>query len=132
MVKYKFTIPLYGVRVTLVQVESTLDYPSVERLLRPVRVTPELKKEIREYIEDGSANGGITFRNMTVRTCVVVFYQMRSELDRAEVYSHEKRHIEDRVLNWAGVDDIESSALLAGYLGRQFAKFTALTQQNRK
>lgn len=83
-------------------------------------------------LENIWANGEITFRNMTVRTCVVVFYQMRSELDRAEVYSHEKRHIEDRVLNWAGVDDIEASALLAGYLGRQFAKFTALTQQNRK
>lgn len=78
MVKYRFTIPLYDVRVTLVQVESTLDYPFVERLLRPVRVTPELKKEIREYIEDGSANWWDYFqKNMTVRTCVVVFYQMR-------------------------------------------------------
>lgn len=132
MIKHKFKIPLFGIRVTLLQVESFSDAPEAWKFLSSIHVEESLKGEVRDTILRNACNGGTTFRNMQLRSIVVVFFRMRTLADRAEVYSHEKRHIEDRVLKWAGVDDIESSARLAGYLGRQFAKFTVLTQQNRK
>lgn len=132
MIKHKFKIPLFGIWVTLLQVESFSDAPEAWKFLSSIHVEESLKGEVRDTILRNACNGGTTFRNMQLRSIVVVFFRMRTLADRAEVYSHEKRHIEDRVLKWAGVDDIESSALLAGYLGRQFAKFTVLTQQNRK
>lgn len=33
-------------------------------------------------------------------------------------YNHEKRHIEDRVLEYCGITDIEASAYLAGYISK--------------
>lgn len=46
-----------------------------------------------------------------------------NESQREEVYAHEKRHIEDRIMKWASVDDIESAGLLAGFLGTKFYEF---------
>lgn len=34
------------------------------------------------------------------------------------VVNHEKRHIEDRILQHCGIDDIEAAAYLAGYLSK--------------
>lgn len=68
-------------------------------------------------------NGGETFRNLNKCKILVIFYAMENDYERAKVYSHEKRHIEDRLLQWFSVDDIESSALLAGHLGKVFYEF---------
>ena len=54
---------------------------------------------------------------------LVVFYPMSSEDVQAEVYYHEKRHVEDRIMEWASVNDIESAGLLAGFLGTKFYLF---------
>ena len=54
---------------------------------------------------------------------------MKNERTRANVYSHEKRHIEDRVLQYASVDDIESAGLLAGFLGEKFYDFDKLVKR---
>lgn len=131
MVKYKFTIPLFSIRVTLLQVESFQDAPEAWKCLSSVHVEEPLKAQVRDTILRNACNGGTTFRNMQMKSIVVVFFRMRTLADRAEVYSHEKRHIEDRVLEWASVDDIETSALLAGYLGRKFMKFQTLVDKSK-
>lgn len=37
--------------------------------------------------------------------------------------------MEDRVMRWASVDDIESAGLLAGYLGRMFYRFNNIVNK---
>ena len=54
---------------------------------------------------------------------------MSSEKNRDNCYSHEKRHIEDRVLEWYSVNDIESAGLLAGFLGEKFADFEKMQKK---
>ena len=58
-----------------------------------------------------------------MRKIAVVFYPFSNEEEKAEVFAHEKRHIEDRVMEWASVDDIESAGLIAGFLGRMSYRF---------
>lgn len=124
MVKYKFTLPIYDMKITLIQIEDKFDFQGVKKVLSTINVQDEYLEEVQENIENGSYNGGATFRNMKMLSIIVIFYPMKSEIIRAAVYSHEKRHIEDRILEWVSVNDIESAGLLAGYLGKKFYQFT--------
>ena len=121
MVKLDFQIPLYKVDITLLQVESKEDESAVTELLKSIDA------EDIEYtingIRRGAVNGGDTYWNLELRRIIVVFYLMEDNMSRAEVYSHEKRHIEDRILKFYSVDDIESAGLLAGFLGERFYEF---------
>lgn len=119
----KFNIPLYGIHVDLVQVETKDDKDGVIRFMRAIKCQQEFINEITDYINRGCYNGGNTYRNLDLKNILVIFLPMSDEETRAEVYAHEKRHIEDRVMQWASVDDIESAGLLAGYLDRMFFKF---------
>ena len=123
MVKLDFQIPLYKVDVTLVQVESKKDESAVTKLLKSIDAEDEDIECTANYIKRSVVNGGDTYRNFERKCIVVVFYLMEDDISRAEVYSHEKRHIEDRVLEFCGVDDIESAGLLAGFLGERFYEF---------
>ena len=121
MVKLDFQVPLYKVDITLAQVESKEDESAIAELLESINA------EDREYtingIRRGAVNGGDTYRNLEHRRIIVIFYLMEDNMSRAEVYSHEKRHIEDRILKFYGVNDIESAGLLAGFLGERFYEF---------
>lgn len=121
MKKMKFKLPYYKVDITLLQIESEKDTNEVSTLLKSMNVKDQ------EYtlngIRCGAVNGGDTYRDLNNKRMVVLFYPMEDNTHRAEIYSHEKRHIEDRVLDFFGVDDIESAGLLAGFLGEKFYEF---------
>lgn len=119
----KFDIPLYGIHVDLVQVETKDDKDGVIKFMRAIKCEQEFINEFTDYIERGYYDGGSTYRDMDLSKILVIFFPTSDDETRAELYAHEKRHIEDRVMQWASVDDIESAGLLAGYLGRMFFKF---------
>lgn len=121
MERLDFQVPLYKVDITLVQVESKEDESAVAELLESINAE-DLEYTING-IRHGAVNGGDTYRNFELRRIIVVFYLMEDNMSRAEVYSHEKRHIEDRILKFYCVDDIESAGLLAGFLGERFYEF---------
>lgn len=123
MITYKFDIPIYDIRIDLIQVENKEDANGVVRFMQTIKCQQEFIDDVTENIKKGCVNGGETFRNFDLRKMLIIFYPMENEETRAEVYSHEKRHIEDRVMQHESVDDIESAGLLAGFLGRQFYKF---------
>lgn len=123
MIKYSFNIPLYYVKVTLVQVEGVEDAAPVEAILKAVKTDKEWIEYTVGGIKRNCRNGGDTYRNLDLKRVVVIFYRTTSERERSNVYSHEKRHIEDRVLEWYSVNDIEAAGLLAGFLGEKFYEF---------
>lgn len=125
----KFDIPLYGIHVDLVQVETKDDKDGVIKFMRAIKCQQEFINEIGDAIERGCYNGGDTLRDMNLRKILVIFYRMEDEETRAQIYAHEKRHIEDRVMQWASVNDIESAGLLAGYLGRMFYRFNNIVNK---
>lgn len=121
MKKMEFQLPLYKVDITLLQIESEKDADNVSTFLKSMDV--EDPEYTLDGIRRGAVNGGDTYRDLNNKRMVVLFYLMEDNTHRAEIYSHEKRHIEDRVLKFFGVDDIESAGLLAGFLGEKFYEF---------
>ena len=120
MKKICFKLPYYDYNVTLIQVESNKDADAVCKYLAKDKVGKEYIDEVREYITGGYRNGGETNWDRRKKRIICLFYEFLSDTDRANIYSHEKRHIEDRVLQHCKVEDIEASAYLAGYLGEKF------------
>ena len=129
MIRLRFRVPLYGFDVTLVQTEGAVDKAGVLSLMRGLRCPREHMDIVSEYLDRGSYGGGDTFYNFSSRSILVVFYGFRTEGSRYEVYSHEKRHVEDRILEHMSVHDIESAALLAGFLGRKFYEFSNIIKR---
>lgn len=117
----KFEIPIYKINVRLVQVEGKDDLDDVMLLLDGNGIKDV--GDVETYIKEERQNGGNSFRYLDKRKIVAVFYPFSSNNEMENVYSHEKRHIEDRVLNYFGVNDIESAAMLAGFLGEKFYEF---------
>ena len=128
MIKFNFEIPIYKVEVNLIQVMSDEDSKEVEQELLDMEAQKEDIDTVIEDIVTNCRNGGYTFRNLDKKKFLVIFCSMDSDRVRAEVYAHEKRHIEDRLLAAYNIDDIESAGLLAGFLGEKFYDFTKLVE----
>lgn len=120
MKKLKFAVPLYDIDVTLVQVESPNDADDVKACCEEIELLPEDITATLEFIRQDKCNGGDTWRNFDKGQMLVIFYRMTDGRIKINRYGHEKRHVEDRILQWCGVDDIEAAAYLAGFLSEQF------------
>ena len=126
MKKMCFHIPLYEVDVTMIQIESSEDADKVSRLLKRVGAEKDDYDDVISAIRRNAVNGGETFRDLRHRRMLLLFYLFDNDNERAETYYHEKRHLEDRILQFFNVNDIESAGLLAGWLGKKFKKFESL------
>jgi len=126
MKKKIFNIPIYEVKLTLIQVEGKDDFSMLKRTLEKEGIPNEDINNTRSIVEKEMVDGGDTWYDLNKRSIAVVFYPFSTERNKVEIYCHEKRHVEDRILQYFRVDDIESSALLAGYLGKIFYDFIKL------
>ena len=106
--------------VTLLQVETKDDSKQVEKACKAFGMESDDIESVKDNVERDCEDGGDTFRNFRFKKMLVIFYRMSSIKMRENIWSHEKRHIEDRILQFLNIDDIETSAILAGYLGEQF------------
>ena len=106
--------------VTLLQVESKDEAKQVEKYCINFGMEAADIEYVKDNVERDCEDGGYTFRNFRFKKLLVIFYRMSSSKIRENIWSHEKRHIEDRILQFLNIDDIETSAILAGYLGEQF------------
>ena len=117
MRKSRFKIPIYDFDVTLIEVDGSGDVEPIRRLLRRVGGRNEsLESEILGAVENGSIDGGWTLSALGRSLFYVILLPMSSSEQRIRVLNHEKRHIEDDLLEYCGVNDKEAAAYLAGYL----------------
>ena len=123
MKKQKIEVPLYDISVTLLQVEGVDDAEEAKIFCEEFGLSAEYTKSILDIIRSDKVNGGDTFRDFEKGRMLVIFYRMTDERTKRNRYGHEKRHVEDRILQWCGVDDIEAAAYLAGFLSEQFSDF---------
>lgn len=130
MVKEKLEVPIYGYTLWLIKL-SFKDYKLKKKLTsekiglkdEDINLDEETCKEIDESIGAGEYNGAITCHRGSQRQIVVLFYPIDDEERVVEIYNHEKRHVEDDILNFLNINDSEAAAYLAGYLGRVFQRF---------
>ena len=69
-----------------------------------------------ETIKEEGKNGGSTFRNFGLKEFLIIIYEAENEANLKNVKAHELRHLTDRMLEWANIDDSEAAAFLQGYL----------------
>ena len=120
MKKLKFVVPLYDIDVTLLQVEGKEDEEAVLDECKQYNISEEIEEELRDSISNEYSDGASTFWNSGLHVAVIVFYRMKSAQRKCVCYSHEKRHLEDRILEFCGIDDREAAAYLAGFLSQYF------------
>lgn len=118
MKKIKVKIPMYDYDVTWVEIESVQDKEKVFQEMKNLKCNKEGMDDVIDNIEKECMNGGSTFRNLDMKQFLVIIHPCKNEEMRRCVVNHEKRHIEDRLLQHCGVDDIEAAAYLAGYLSK--------------
>ena len=125
MIKFTFKIPIYEINVTLLQIEGVGDANVIKPTLKKFALDKQYLDYTMEGIVNDSRNGGDTYRDLNTkkRRFLVVFYKMTDAETRREVYEHEKRHIEDRILEYYSINDIEAAGMLSGFLGRMFYRF---------
>lgn len=129
MKKKSFSIPLYRIDVTLIQLTKEDSYDSVSAVLKREGIDAEYISEAADNQKNGYVDGGYTYYNFRVGKVVILFYPTTAKKQQINIYSHEKRHLEDRVLENASVDDKEASAYLSGYLGEVFYDFYEMRQK---
>lgn len=119
MIVTNFKVPIFEFEVTMVEIESSKDADLVTPIFQKVKMAQEdIVSEI-DTIRKGCFNGGNTYRNTHLRKFVVVLYPFTSQRARINVISHEKRHVEDRILEHCLIDDMETAAYLAGFLSEK-------------
>jgi len=124
----KFTIPIFDVDVRLMQVEEGKDKEQALSILRQNNATEEILQEVEGEIDRKSTDGGVAFWNKGTHTAVIVFYPMTDRNTMLKCYSHEKRHLEDRVLECCGINDRETAGYLAGHLEQYFVELAEIKE----
>ena len=125
MKEVRFSVPIFDVDVVLLQVEKPEDKENVLKAFEEFDPTDAIIEEVSETIENDRTNGAATFWNGGLHTGVIVFYRMESNKRTIVCYAHEKRHLEDRILKFCGIDDTETAAYLSGWLAPYFKELAA-------
>lgn len=123
MKTHSFEIPIFDFKVNLIQIEDKKDLPLLEKHKWLKNMDDENKEEIFTKIKNENYDGGTTFRDFSSQKFLVIFYKFSSEEAKIYVYAHEKRHIEDRLMQYLEINDIETAGYLAGFLAVEFNKF---------
>lgn len=114
----KFKIPIYDYDVMYVEVEKGDKIKELKPHLKYIEGT-EYMKEVLEDVTNGKFNGGQHFYNPRFRRVLLFLYRQTSKKSRLNILGHEKRHLEDRLLEATGINDIEAAGYLAGFLTKQ-------------
>jgi hypothetical protein len=130
MKKLSFKVDVYDWDVYLYQLEAKDSKKDITKVLQKHNIPVEGNEDITTCLEDRFHDGGWTFCNGNIRQSVVIFEIFSEKAYKVDVYGHEKRHVEDDILNQLHVnDDDEAAAYLAGYLSRRFEE---LSEQVKK
>ena len=112
-------IPIYDIRFNYIEVEDESDLPELKKMFKKLNIDEEFYDEIASNMLSGVWNGGLTFYDHLSKDGIIVMYPFDRAKKRFNVISHELRHLQDFILEDFNVKDMESAALLAGYLAEQ-------------
>jgi hypothetical protein len=115
----KFWVPMFEWTVTVLEVESTKDYKLIDKILKKSGVHEESRERVKDDIIQKRVNGGDHFYSIGSKWSIVVLGAFTSDKQRNHILCHEKRHVEDRILDTYNMRDIEAAGMLAGYLGKK-------------
>lgn len=123
MKTYSFKVPMFDYDIKLIQIEGKKDYAQVKKIEWLQGIPDEDREEIFKNAKEDVCDGACVLRNLNMRQLIVVFYRFESEEKKVSVYAHEKRHVEDRIMEHLQIEDFETAGYLAGFLAVEFNKF---------
>lgn len=116
MIKKEFIVPLYYWNVTFLEIESQEDAGELSAWFDRFDYTEEGKNFINA-LKGGIKDVGLTKVELMDNTALMVIFPSTTDIMRNNTISHEKRHLEDFILENAGIHDKEAAGYLSGYLG---------------
>ena len=125
MKKLSFKIDVYDWEVYLYQLEAKDSVKDVTKVLQKHNIFEDIYDKIVQGVEDGDYDGGWNLCDSGIHQNVIIFDQFSSRERKIEVYTHEKRHLEDDIAKATGLENNgEAIAYLAGYLATEFIKLS--------
>lgn len=112
-------IPIYEFSLKLISIDGPDDSKEIRPHLIDIGCDDDEIESILANIINDVKDGGLTYRNLSNKKIIIILYRCTSENKRINIIGHEKRHVEDRILDYVCVDDIEAAAYLAGYLSEK-------------
>jgi len=119
MIIKRFKIPLYNYNILFIEIEHEKDSESLLRWLKIASISKEDTEDIINNVSKGVHDGGMAFTNIRKRQGTIFLYKQTSVKEKTNTLSHEKRHLEDRILEEYSIQDIESAAMLSGFLAEK-------------
>lgn len=125
MVLGEHYIDIYKWNITIACVDDyDRDGEAVRDMLEKKCVLKELIDECVQSIDDCYYNGGYIISNKNYNESVFIFLKHDKYEDAICTLMHEKRHLEDDILDALRIDDSEAAAYLAGYLAVIFNDYS--------
>ena len=91
----------------------------VVKKLESIGVPKDAMDDVGPAIKNNAQNGGEHFYNLGRRWSIILMYQASNNSRKFEIICHEKRHIEDRIMEHLGLEGTEAGAFIAGYIAKK-------------
>ena len=115
----KFNIKIYDWDVFYIEVESKKDAKKVVNKLKSIGVPMDAMDDVGPAIKNNAQNGGEHFYYLPRRWSIILMYKTSNNSRKFEIICHEKRHIEDRIMEHLGLEGTEAGAFIAGYIAKK-------------
>ena len=107
---------MYDFQLIFIEIESPKDEDGISKYLNEVKIAKEDVESIKKEIRNNATNGADTWRNTDIKKILVIIFKCDNATKRRNIINHEKRHVVDRIMEWANIKDIETPAFLDGYI----------------
>jgi len=82
-----------------------------------------MDKDIINQIREGYTNGGWHLYKNGQRVSMILLYKQTDPKLRHAIINHEKRHLEDNIIDYSMIECSEGKAMLSGYVSKIFYEF---------
>lgn len=114
MLHFSFNIDIFDFCVHYAQVDTVEDIDEFEKVYKRI-FRESISEEIKEDL-DSRLTGGYHIFSRHLKTSFILVYNPGDFCTMINALTHEKRHVEDTILEFLGIEDFETAGYLAGFL----------------
>jgi len=113
----RFTVNPYKWSVIFIKYPKRKNLKEIKKILRPFEINKDKMKELYDQIKNNTLeNGGhFIYNNQCMLGCIILYKQKNKKREMVALM-HEKRHLEDHILDYCNIRDYEAAGYLAGWL----------------
>ena len=119
MIYKKFRLDYFDWDIHFLEVQSKEDLPEIKKIFKKLNISG--KPIFKEVKKDYQGGGWHICDNLKGWSMIFIYRQVK-KAKRFQDISHEKRHMEDNLLQWFNIKDSESSAMLSHNIAKLIYK----------